>query len=527
MSKSVGVWECGNAGDRTPTPVHPHTPIQSRAIPFLIIGALAATTRFFRLGHQSFWYDEVFSLRVGEQSVPALITDALRDAVHPPLYYLVLHPFLGLGEAEWIARLPSALLGVCFIALLFIAANELLGRRGAWIVAVCSLLSPYQVYFAQETRMYALLECLALLSTILLYRSITTGRARLWLGYTIATFLALMTHYMMAGLILGHGLWICWASGRRQMDRRNCGWWLLSQVGVLLLSAPWIVGMLLLGHSIGNRAVNGSLPTAAWGAIGSFLDFNFGYFEGLFRENDVVMSIFLIGVLAAGYFWTEGILKLRKISVTSLRDESHTRAAVYPLIVFTLVCPIFFSFVVAIYSEYHLPRYFILGYPAAMMILATGLAAAWEKRRPVAVVGGLLLGMLLALSLKNYYFDPTYFREDWRGVGEFMRQSRQPNDLLVFNASWEDLAFRQYYKASFLKGGLPGTLRPSASQVAAEARTVVQNHRRVWLILCYDHVTDPENLVRKWFDQNLQQVTTRQFSQIDVLLYVNPRAEGT
>jgi hypothetical protein len=106
-----------------------------------------------------------------------------------------------------------------------------------------------------------------------------------------------------------------------------------------------------------------------------------------------------------------------------------------------------------------------------------------------------------------------------------MQTHRRPGDLLVFNASWEDMAFRQYYREPFLKGGLPARLRPSPEEVSRDASRTVAGYRRLWLILCYDHITDPENLVRQWFDRNLENVMQRQFSQIEVLLYRNPEAE--
>lgn len=504
-------------------------PSQQRLVaPLLLLGVAATFTRFYRLGYQSFWFDEVFSLRVAEKPIRALIAKALYDAVHPPSYYLLLHPLLKLSAAfpgiptECWARLPSAVFGVIFVLLMFITADALLGRRVAWITAVITLLSPYQVFYSQETRMYAMLEVLTLLSTLLLYRAAGTGKATMWVGYVVATVLSLMTNYMALGLVAAHGVW---ALLEYRRTPRTFGRWALSQVGVLLLCLPWIIGMLRLGHHLGDRAEGGSVMKAVNSLVAMFLDFNFGYFQGLFRENVgvLVMTVF-VGSLIALCFWWPGARSLAGRSVLGTKDGDRPMAG--SLILLSFLGPAAFSFLAAILTEFHLSRYYAVSYPAAAMILAVGIDSAKQRRNPIAGVGSALLLAIWLLCLKNVYSNPIYAREDWRAVSRFFSETKQPQDLLVFNASWEDQAFREYYKQSFNMAGLPSSVGPKPEEVARDSERTVAGHGRVWLVLCYNYITDPRGYVRKWFDKNLQRLETHRFSQIEVLLYRNPHVDA-
>ena len=86
--------------------------------------------RLYHLGWQSFWYDEGTSITVAPRDLPTILANAAAD-IHPPLYYLLLHVWVGLsGSSEYAARLPSAILGTLLIAVLFRLGRDLLGAAG-------------------------------------------------------------------------------------------------------------------------------------------------------------------------------------------------------------------------------------------------------------------------------------------------------------------------------------------------------------------------------------------------------------
>lgn len=126
-------------------------------LPILIGAAL----RLARLGAQDLWYDEAATAWIARLPLPDLL-QAVAGDVHPPLWYLVEAAAVRfLGNTEWALRLPAALCSIAALALIPSLSLSLLGRGAGvrvglvatWIMA----LSPFQIWYAQEGRMYALL----------------------------------------------------------------------------------------------------------------------------------------------------------------------------------------------------------------------------------------------------------------------------------------------------------------------------------------------------------------------------------
>jgi hypothetical protein len=120
------------------------------------------------------------------------------------------------------------------------AGQQLISRRvGLW-AALFAAVSPIQVFYSQQVRMYALLSLLALLSVAFLVRTLGGGRRRdyaLWVAFTI---LALYTHNFAVYLLAVDGVLIA-LSGRLV---RGFGGWALAGALVSLAYAPWIPSFL-------------------------------------------------------------------------------------------------------------------------------------------------------------------------------------------------------------------------------------------------------------------------------------------
>ena len=108
-----------------------------RAIwPGLIL-LLAALLRLLRLGAQELRGDEAFSYLFARQPLLEIAPALLREGdPHSPLHYYLLHGAMSLwGDGEFALRLPSALLGIGLVFLLWRLAREALGPRPALWVA--------------------------------------------------------------------------------------------------------------------------------------------------------------------------------------------------------------------------------------------------------------------------------------------------------------------------------------------------------------------------------------------------------
>ncbi len=129
---------------------------------------LAAFVRFYHLDSQSLWNDEGNSLRLAERSTGNLIDAAGRD-IHPPGYYLVLKGWIALaGESEFSLRALSAFEGVIAVAVTIALGRALFSRAAGSVAGLLVALSPFAVYYSQETRMYAQVGLLSVASMAVL-----------------------------------------------------------------------------------------------------------------------------------------------------------------------------------------------------------------------------------------------------------------------------------------------------------------------------------------------------------------------
>jgi 4-amino-4-deoxy-L-arabinose transferase-like glycosyltransferase len=114
---------------------------------------LGVAIRFWNLGEESFWLDEVFSARIAERPVGEILSLIPRDK--PPLDYYLQAAFSRLGaEKEFLHRLPAAISSILFLACLYAWAGMIAGRRVALITTAIAAFNTFLVYYAREARPY-------------------------------------------------------------------------------------------------------------------------------------------------------------------------------------------------------------------------------------------------------------------------------------------------------------------------------------------------------------------------------------
>jgi len=224
---------------------------------------LATWLRFYRLAGQSLWSDEGNSVALAQAGLGEIASRTALD-IHPPLYYWLLHGWMRLfGDSEIAVRSLSVVASVLLVAVVYQLGARLFDVRVGFLAAFIAAVSPFQIYYAQETRMYALLALLGALTvwaTIGLMddwarvtRSVKSGNAgsgirypslitRHSLLYVVAATLGLYTHYAFAVILVATNLafvvWLWWTRGQGQVARRLVGW-LGVQLVPLLLYLPW------------------------------------------------------------------------------------------------------------------------------------------------------------------------------------------------------------------------------------------------------------------------------------------------
>ncbi len=174
----------------------------------LILVAVGWGLRLNNLAGPELWFDEAASHFIASRSSQGILTYvASAPFEHPPLYYLLLHEAMRfLGDSEWSLRFPSVLLGLALLLGLWKAGTSLGGPALALTALAFSAVSPFLITYSQEARMYALLQCLGLLSTMLLHRALLLPGVAGWALYGLSMVAGVAAHYFYAFLLPAHAL---------------------------------------------------------------------------------------------------------------------------------------------------------------------------------------------------------------------------------------------------------------------------------------------------------------------------------
>ncbi len=205
---------------------------------FILLVGLFIAARLWHLTTYPLWLDEIFSLNLARLGWGELIGAAARDIVHPPLFYLLLKIWMGIGGTSlfWL-RLFPALTSMAVIIPFCLLCRELKMRRSEINTALLLMaVNGYLIYYAQELRMYSLLFFLTLCSLWLCMRWMNAEennrRSLLWVF--VINLLLIYTQYF-GWLIVGTEF-ICvlfWA-------RRRLLSFFIATAALGLCFAPWV-----------------------------------------------------------------------------------------------------------------------------------------------------------------------------------------------------------------------------------------------------------------------------------------------
>jgi mannosyltransferase len=172
-----------------------------------------------------FWIDEAIAVGIASHD-PGEIPGLLRQDGSPPLYYLLLHAWIGLvGGGEAATRSLSLVFAALAVPAAWWAASVVGGRRAGAVAVAFVAVCPFFTYYAQEARMYTLVAVLSLVATAAFMR-------RRPILLVVALTLLLYTHTW--GVFLFAAFALVWMV----RDRGRGG--LLVGAAVAMLYAPWV-----------------------------------------------------------------------------------------------------------------------------------------------------------------------------------------------------------------------------------------------------------------------------------------------
>lgn len=207
----------------------------------VLILLLAFGLRIHRLGLDSVWWDEGYSVWMARKTLTEMAITTVRDA-HPPMYYGMLHIWLTVaGEEELALRAPSVFIGMLTVVFAFRLGKEAGGAPAGLAAALLVSLARLQIWWSQEIRMYALATLWATASLWLTALLLTRKRPSWWLVPALAFSNAggLLTLYLYVGAMLVQNLAFPYAFVVSKRRWRLLAQWAAAQTGSVVLFWPW------------------------------------------------------------------------------------------------------------------------------------------------------------------------------------------------------------------------------------------------------------------------------------------------
>ena len=504
-----------------------------RARLFLVVlFVLAAVLRVAGLTSQSLWADEGNSVRLTERPL-SLVIDAARADVHPPGYYLVLWSWARLfGQGEAAVRALSVVIGVLLVGLVYLLGRRFAGLRAGWFAAFCAAVSPFQIQYAQEVRMYILVAFLGACAAYAFLRwleAVESGQDRPWswsAWYVLSISAGVWTHYSFPVVIVALNVaWCVWWLQRRGTNGwgRTALWWIALHVVATVLYLPWL-------PTAWNRIL-GYGPISA----GHSVSFVIGQALKLLSVGETVPGDDLTRWLTLGIVGLAILGGWAGFAPAGLALRKWTRMSLAVAFLSLVVAPMAMMAALTLTGRpAYRPKFFLVASPAFCTLVGTGIALLERPsgaRRGLGSRLWLLLGLGLvsvasARSLHNYFRDPAYARSDYRGLAADVQSVQREGDAVLLNApnQWE--VFTYYYRRGVPVYPLCDSRPPVEEEVVAKLEEIATNHTRLFVLYWAVDESDPERIVERWLEAYTFKATDTWYGDVRLTVYAVPEALG-
>jgi uncharacterized membrane protein len=413
--------------------------------------------RWVNLGHSVYWGDEVYSsIRIfghrtaelrgaiaqGQVVTAATIQTflqlsplkgigatlqslAIEDAHLTPLYFVLVRLWASVfGDSVAAIRSFSALCGCLLLPVTYGLAIELFQRRQVAMVATALVaVSPIQLIYAQEARMYSLWTLTVAVAALLLWRSLRYQRTRDWWGLTGGLTLMLYSHFLSVIMLGGFSVYVLLTQWRQ---RHNLWAFARSAMVAFLALGPW------LWIFLHRRIVDNNDQEAFSGAMNAVLmlkNWFSNFRRGLIDFNTSLQDSPLQACLLLGFsLICLGILGLAMRALWRSPDRSVALFVI--MLIVTLPLALFSDSLAGLLP----PRWILPSYLGLQLLFAAFLGGPAARRRGTPWrLKPALLSLLLVVGLASCLM--LVRSESWwhRGMSEcnpraarLIDQSAQP-----------------------------------------------------------------------------------------------------
>jgi hypothetical protein len=501
------------------------------------ITIVAFLLRRYRLGSESFWFDEADIVQRAMQPVPTLLQGFTEAGENGPLYTLMLHYWLAAIQAfpplervlhlvfgsgmEAPVRGLSAMFGTAAIPVIYALGRRVGGMALGFTAAILLAVNPFHIWHSQDAKMYTLLVLTSLASTLLYIEALQRNKIALWASYVVATWVMLTVHSLSGLVLLAQLAATPFLRQISKFEIRNSklrwvrwGWAML-----LILGPLFPIAWLRLAALLTN-----TLDVGNWYQPTGITDILFTIFVA-FAVNRAAPPWELTGAIVMGLLAAFGVWALFK-PAGARTNQLITPLA--PLVLALWIVPIFVFWLVTLRVPLFQSRYLIMALPPYLLMAGVGLL--WLRRIHVVVptIAAGVLGLASVFALVSVNYSLEVQKEDWRGAMVYVQDHLRLRDAIIVFPGYLVTAIDTYYKP-----GGPGQV-PEVPVIASipsmrtqgfgqrelemALREAIKGHERVWLVTSpvRQQSEDPDNHVQQWLQYNWNTFDTKVFNGVTV-----------
>jgi mannosyltransferase len=381
---------------------------------------LAFLLRIACLDAQSLWWDEAFSFSMSVADMPSLMENAIHYRVHPPLYYMLMHFWISLGHSEFLLRTLSVFCGTLSVAIIYATTALIGGKRLATLATLLLAVSPFNIWYSQEVRMYSLTALLVLMSSFFFLRLLRHDTLRNWIGFGSCASLAVYSDYLYLFIILAQAVFLIIL--RRTYPEILYKWFCcMVVVGILFL--PWVVAIFVTGGFY-HASISWIPPARIADLFWTIYSFGLGPTSNPGSALNITAALLLISLAVYG--------------LLSLRDKPGHQQQNMGFVLFWLLLPLLLTFFISL--DWHLPqqrsiyidRFFNPLLPAFLILTSFGIFHLFRRSKVIGTVTFIIILIPTTSSLYNLFFNQDYARDQWRqAIAEITENGRSGDILLV------------------------------------------------------------------------------------------------
>jgi hypothetical protein len=378
--------------------------------------------RLWNLAGNDLWADEVFSVLTVRLDWGAMFAALIEDAVHPPLFYVLLKSWTMCGDSiRWLQLFPVVISVLTLLPLYLLCRQLNLTLFEANVAVVLIAVNGFFLDYAFDLRMYGLLQLLTLCSLWLFAKTINSSeRSRnVSIALSAVNLLLVFTHYFGWLIIVLEGLYfIVW-------QRKRLKEFLPGVLPVVLSFLPWVLITIL---AVSQR---GKFDNLDWLTRPGFRELIWFYatLDGIGAAKTSLIGLIIFGLPIL--FWTWHIWRQPDLKGT------------WRFLFYFAFSPVLIIFLLSnllpkpIWEE----RYLIVS-AAPYLLLAVKSASEISSKLNRQIALGLILIWSLATGCYQFSLEPRKIK--WSEVVHAIEQEDKTTSKIYVFDSFADLPLQFY-----------------------------------------------------------------------------------